>query len=98
MLADSATTGQATFEPEELAEPDELEELEEPEDEALDGAEAFLSPAELPDSDLPPEDPLPAASPFDEPDDSLAELPDFSLSLSLLPPLAGTAPFRLSVR
>lgn len=81
--------GQATFEPEELEAPDELPELD---DEELPLAE-LLSP-ELPESDLLAED---------DPEESLDELPDDSLdvlvfSLSLLPPLAVTEPFRLSVR
>jgi hypothetical protein len=95
MLASSATTGQATFEPEELEELEEPDEFAEPEpepDDELAGAE-LLSP-ELPESDLlPPGDP----------EESLDELSDDSLdepvfSLSLLPPSAVTGPFRLSVR
>jgi hypothetical protein len=93
MLASSGTSGQATFEPEELEELEEPDELAEPElDDELAGAE-LLSP-ELPESDLLPED---------DPEESPDELPDASLdepafSLSLLSPLAVTGPFRLSVR
>jgi hypothetical protein len=85
MLAGSATTGQATFEPdeedelladpppEEPEEPDELEELDEPED-----AESFLLPDESPDFD---------------------ELSEPLRVLSFEPSAAGTVePLRLSVR
>jgi hypothetical protein len=92
MLASPATAGQATFEPDELDEPDLPDELPEPAEE--------LEAAEL----LSPELPLLELLFSDEPDESvLDELPDDSLdvpafSLSLLPPLAATEPFRLSVR
>jgi hypothetical protein len=95
MLASPATAGQATFEPDELDEPDLPEELPEP-DEELEAAE-LLSP-ELPLLEL-----LFSDDP-DELDESLLdELPEDSpdvpaFSLSLLPPLAVTEPFRLSVR
>jgi len=96
MLASSATAGQATFEPDELDEPDLPTELPEPDDEELEAA-ALLSPEfpllELPFSDDPDE---PGESLLDElPEDSPDEL---VFSLSLLPPLAVTDPFRLSVR
>jgi hypothetical protein len=90
MLASSATAGQATFEPDELDEPDELPEL----------VVEELEVAGL----LSPELPLLELLEPDDPDESLLdELPDDSLdapvfSLSLPPPLAATEPFRLSVR
>jgi hypothetical protein len=94
MLAGSATTGQATFEPDDEDEdeepdellvdsppfpPEELEELEEPDE--LDDSEPLLPPDESPD--------------FGELSDPLRDL-SFA---SFAPSAAGTAePLRLSVR
>jgi hypothetical protein len=95
MLAGSATTGQATFEPEEDEEDDEPDEDEPEDDEVLAAWPFFLSPDELPESDPDlPDDSLPESDLADELSEP-SDPPDFSL---VLPEPLSTGPFRLSVR